>query len=245
MKNSLSKTAFSKIIRENRYLAKCGSYSTLKRNIPKNITFQSNFPIAEIYNLPNIRVINTHPLTINISGSVIVNNIGSDIDSYHCDEGIGIRDKYIYLCTDLHILIKEHNDKFPINSHCIYVPNINVIRNMNFDKYELKDVKSISLILASPILKPKLKNNKLNFDDFITTSIIIESCFQTAIDIGHKIIILSTFGDIIDNNPVMDIIKIYNACIYKYGHMFKNIIVAIPDAHLYPIFKTEIINIMI
>ena len=45
-----------------------------------------------------------------------------------------------------------------------------------------------------------------------------------------KFMRMTNFGDNDeDENPTEDIIKIYNYCIYKYGHMFSHIIIAIPE----------------
>ena len=73
----------------------------------------------------------------------------------------------------------------------------------------------------------------------------IETLFQTAISANHNVLVLTAFGNTIDDVPQEDIVKIYNHCIFKYGHRFKKIIIAIPiwyGSYLFDLFDNEIIR---
>ena len=63
---------------------------------------------------------------------------------------------------------------------------------------------------------------------------------------NHKVLILTPFGlSDPDDNPIEDIIKIFNYCIYKYGHYFTNIIISVPETFspdIYEIFNEDIIK---
>ena len=81
--------------------------------------------------------------------------------------------------------------------------------------------------------------------DFIKLLCIVESIFQTAIAGGHNILVLTPFGNTEDNVPQEDMVKIYNSCIFKYGHRFNKIIIAVPIWHgtyIYDLFANEIVR---
>jgi predicted nucleotidyltransferase len=103
----------------------------------------------------------------------------------------------------------------------------------------------MGMITTAPIkVETLLKDNKMNSNDFINTCTIIETVFQTAIARGHPILILTPFGHEEENNPISDIIKVYNYCIYKYGHWFKRIIVAVPTYYPKSVFDSYQQNII-
>ena len=68
----------------------------------------------------------------------------------------------------------------------------------------------------------------MSSSDYIKTCTIIENVFQIAIGQDHEVLILTPFGHKEDNNPIEDIIQIYNFCIMKYGHKINKVIIAIP-----------------
>ena len=102
------------------------------------------------------------------------------------------------------------------------------------------------MITCSPISKPELIDGKMNAEDFLKTMTIIETVFQTAILGKNKVLLLPLFGlDDNDENPIDDIIQIYNYCILKYSHKFDNIIIYIPEyvpIEAYDLFENSILK---
>ena len=70
-----------------------------------------------------------------------------------------------------------------------------------------------------------LDENRMCSVDYIKMLETIETLFQTAIAGNHNVLVLTAFGNTIDDVPQEDIAKIYNHCIFKYGHRFKKIII--------------------
>jgi hypothetical protein len=242
----LKNIAISKIGQCNAF-SKCPSitYSYLKDyspGIPDNIC--------------NIEVINEHSIEVaekfclkgNINhmyqnglNPVVLNVVASTFTGNNFESNDDIRDEIINMRTTFNNTIGTENP-YPIKKNgCIYSKFVFVIR----PKYPyIKQVLNVpnmyrfALINAAPIHKPKLNNkNQMCASDYIKTISTIEAIFQGAIAYKHLVLILTPFGHLKDENPIDDIIKIYNYCILKYGHKFKNIIFAISPHYPKEIFE--------
>jgi hypothetical protein len=85
----------------------------------------------------------------------------------------------------------------------------------------------------------------MNVKDYMNTLAKIETVFQTAILYGHKILILTPYGlEDVDSNPIEDSIKIFNYCIYKYGHKFDHIILSVPEYFPKDAYKLYVDNLI-
>jgi hypothetical protein len=248
------------IINQNITQSKVGTYNKiLIMPCIKNSYFR-NFNVSPISNVCNVKVINKHYIDIldvlllkgiqNIKKQnipVIVQNISREFTGSNLEREEGIQDSPTLLRTNLSVACRM-NDPFPIkDSEVVYLPLVTTIRDKNCQFLNYSQIFSYSLIYSVPIEEPTLVDDeKMNVEDYMKTLTVIETAFQTAIAKNHKVLILSPFGlNENDENPIDDIIKIYNFCIYKYGHYFNNIIISIPKdypSEVYDIFNDDIIK---
>lgn len=173
-----------------------------------------------------------NPITVNVVGrDFLGTNLGANDELR--DEIINIRTTYSNSFSN--------TKAFPLKKdECTYLKMVTIIRQsfpMPNSFLPFPQTFRTALITISPIqVNPQTYingetylNGKMSPNDFVDTLTTIECIFQLAIWKQHPVLILPPFGhNDIDNNPVDDIIKIYNYCIYKYGHVFKKIIIAIP-----------------
>lgn len=214
------------------------------------LSYINNFQINPIDNLCTVLVIDKHPVDIieflykqytNIN-PVALCNVNYEFTGYNIIESTDMNDEYYNLRTNFNISVSQNN-LYPIKENeCIYLQNITVIRDNNFTLLDLQKIFKFSMLVASSISQPELIDDKLNPINYLKLVSQIECLFQTAITFGHNTIILTPFG-YDDNIPQSDIIKIYNLCIYKYGHKFKYIIFGILNSkELYDLFNSDIVK---
>jgi hypothetical protein len=192
---------------------------------------------------------NFNPITVNVVGQNFSgSNLGNNEELR--DELINIRTTYSNTFSDTKI--------FPLKKdECSYLKIVSIIRSSfpiinSFLPFH--ETFRTAMITSSPIqVDPETYvsgenyiDGKMCANDFVDTLTKIEAIFQFSIYKQHPILILPPFGhNDIDNNPIDDIIKIYNYCIYKYGHVFKKIIIAIPKFYPKEIllrYQKKIIN---
>jgi hypothetical protein len=184
---------------------------------------------------------------LNGMNPVAVCTVGEDFIASNFPQSEGIRDDTFNIRTNYNIMTKFVN-YFPLReSECVYTKYITVIRDHNLNPItDQQYLYRFSLITIAPINKPKLLDeNKMRSTEYLKTMTIIETIFQTAISGGNNILVLSAFGNTEDDVPQEDIVKIYNACIYKYGHRFLKIVIAIPiwyGTYIYDLFNNDIIR---
>lgn len=182
-----------------------------------------------------------NPITVNVVGREF-NGTNLETNEEIRDELFNIRTTY---CNNF-----SNAKFFPLKKdECTYLKIVTVIRpsfpmpNSFLPHHEtfrtaLVTIAPIKVNPSSYLSGSTYLDGKMRPNDFVDTLTTIECIFQLAINKQHPVLILPPFGhNDIDNNPVDDIIKIYNYCIYKYGHIFKKIIIAIPK--FYP---KEILN---
>jgi hypothetical protein len=178
---------------------------------------------------------------------VIVTTVEPSFDGQNLDNSENMHDDIINLRTNYYKTVMTNI--YPIvGPSAVYVPCLTVIRDLS-----PKELYKVSLIVSAPIKDPKLvegdKNgDMMNFDDYYLTKQMIDTIFQTAINANHDTIILTDFGCKTSNNPLSEIVKIYNMAILKYAHMFKYIIFAFHlrnslDVPYYTYYNKEIIKL--
>lgn len=180
---------------------------------------------------------------------VVMNVVGRDFSGTNLESNEEIRDEIINIRTTFNNSLGTRVP-FPLKEDdCVYSKSITVIRPkypMTFLTYP--ETYRVALITTSPIKTPKdtlLEDNKMSSVDFLKTLKVIEGVFQCAISNSHPVLILSPFGHEDDNNPIDDIIQIYNYCIFKYSHYFKKILVGIPPHYpksVYEGYKQKIVK---
>lgn len=247
------------IISDNEFACKGtnGMYVMAPRERSRVASFEPNYTISAPTNVCNVYVFNEHSIDVaektaikdvranpNLKiNPVVLNVVGSECTGTNFQKDDEIRDEMINLRTTFCGTTTGYNP-YPLKlTDCVYSKYITVMRGklIKFPKDYLPWTESFrfSLITTTCIKKPKLlKSDMMVSHDFLNTCSAIECVFQTAISFGHPTLILTPFGQNDDDeNPIEDIIKIYNFCIFKYGHLFENIIVAVP-----PFFSRDIFD---
>lgn len=211
----------------------------------------------------------------NICNVYVINSYSVDVVSEFCNKGYGsgykdnyvpsvmctvgerfmgsnlldsedVRDEMFNLRTNFNVSVMQHNP-YPIkDSECVFNRFITCIRNNNLQFLSMQQIYIFAGIVTPTIHKPRLLDKeKMMTKDFTKVLSTIESVFQVAHDNRCNLLILTPFGHNEDDIPQEDIVKIYNSCIYKYGHLFKYIIISIApweDKQLFELFDKNIIK---
>ena len=239
--------------------SKIGPYKMVPKFKPLTFQFINNFNPGVPSNICEVKIVYEHVLDVlehysekginytsnNNMNPVVLNIVGRDFTGSNLESNEEIRDEIINLRTTFNSSLST-SPPFPLKEdECVYMKSITVIRPKHvYGFYGFPQSYRTALITVSPLKTEKLlPENRMSSIDFIKTCTIIESIFQVAICKNHPVLILSPFGHEEDNNPVDDIIKIYNYCIFKYGHFFKNIIIGIPPHYPKVVFQNYEKNI--
>ncbi len=231
---------------------KIGLYKLFPKFKPLTSSFVQNFNPGPPNNICEVSVVFEHVLDVaekyaekgtnymsgNNMNPVILNIVGKDFSGTNLESNENIRDEIINIRTTFSNSIGT-NGVYPMKEdECVYSKIVTVIRPKNpatFLPYQ--QTFRTAVITAAPVTTDSLlSDNKMTMSDLIKTRTIIECVFQTAISTRHTVLILSPFGHEEDNNPVEDIIKVYNYCILRYGHLFKKIIIGVPPHYPKGIF---------
>ena len=258
-KNNKTKQAF---INQNISHSKFGMYSQCITGPCIKNMFNQNFNIGEVNNICEIEVINMHAIDVlkqycqhgfnagfkdGWINPVTMCTVGDDFVGSNFPQSEGIRDDTFNIRTNYNC-ITRNNNPFPLkNSECAYNRFVTVIRDNNLNPIvDQNQLYRFGLITVSPINKPELLDeNKMKSQDYIKMLCTIETIFQTAIAGSHNILVLTPFGNTEDNVPQEDIVKLYNSCIFKYGHRFNKIIIAVPiwyGTYMFDLFNNEIVR---
>lgn len=256
--SKIDKSSKRTLINNNINQSRVGLYKNLAKYDSISVGYTSCDP-GKADSICDVKVIYEHSLDIaeqyadigtnnftrfNKMNPVILNVIGKDFtgDSFETSEDM--RDEMINIRTTFCDNPKKNNI-FPLkDNHCVHTPLVNVIRPKDpSTNLPWPQCYRVGLISSAPIPQTSVVK-KMSSCDFLKTCTIIETVFQTAFGLNHPVLILSPFGHEEDNNPVTDIIKIYNFCILKYGHKFQNIIIAIPPYYPKQIFDLYNDNII-
>lgn len=190
---------------------------------------------------------------------ITVNVVGRDFNGTNLETNEELRDELFNIRTTYSNNF-SNTKAFPLKKdECTYLKIVTIIRpsfpmpnsflphHLTF-RTALVTIAPIKVDPSTYISGDNYVDGKMCPNDFVDTLTTIECIFQLAIWKQHPVLILPPFGhNDVDNNPVDDIIKIYNYCIYKYGHVFKKIIIAIPKFYPKEIlsrYQEKIVNPM-
>jgi hypothetical protein len=250
------------LINQNIAQSKYGMYAQCLTGPCIKNKFMQNFLYGDVNNVCEVDVVNMHPVDAiseyclkgfnqpfkdGFLNPVTVCSVGEDFVASNFPQSEGIRDDTFNIRTNFNTITRNINH-FPVRENeCVYTKFITVIRDHNLNPIvDQQYLYRFSLITIAPINKPKLLDeNSMISTDFLRMMTIIETIFQTAIAGNHNILVLSAFGNTEDDVPQEDIVKIYNACIFKYGHRFLKIIIAIPiwyGSYIYDLFNNNTIR---
>jgi hypothetical protein len=240
--------------------SKIGPYKDVPKYKPIVFQFIQNFDAGIPNNICNVKIINEHILDVaemyaekginfstgNNMNPVILNIVGREFSGSNLENCEEMRDHLINLRTTFNNSLGVDN-YFPVKEEeSVYMKLIMIIRPKNVSGFlNFTQCFRTSMITTSPIITTKLlPDNRMYIEDYIKTCTVIESVFQLAICKNHKVLILPPFGHEDDNNPVDDIIKIYNYCILKYGHYFNEIVIGVPKYYPKTVFQNYEKNII-
>lgn len=247
-------------ITQNITACKLGFYMNCPSSKALKTTYVPNFTIQEAHQIAQIYIVNSH--SIDIVGEFC--NRGINVEpkeglrpvvmctvnretffgtNFNQSEGI-TDDLYNIRCN--YNMITQNGNPFPIkDKECVYNKFLTVIRDSKFNPIPLQNTYTFSVITISSIHKPPLiDENRMGSTEFLSLMSTLETMFQTAVYYGHNVLILSPIGYSDDDVPQEDVIKIYNSLIFKYQHMFRYIVVAVPDffgSEVYALYEANII----
>lgn len=229
------------LVQQNIYTCKFGVYQNFPVMKSQKNFFNENFNMAPPYEYANVVINMKHPIDVAYEFTkignkpAIVNTVSKDFSGTNIDTCDGFLDPFINIRTSFNKTLNSFN-LFPVkDGEAVYAPIAYIIRNDSMQLLPPGQIGKISMITVSLDsnleLKP-YKNTKksadLHFtqDDYIKVSQSLEAVFQTAIIGGNDILIFNDFGCKTSKYPIDDVIDMFNTCIYKYGHMFKHIVLA-------------------
>jgi hypothetical protein len=244
--------------------SRSGWYTQIQKHEHMPFAYTQKCDPGEINDICNVEVVYEHALDVaekyadhgfpkgftkmNKMNPVILNIVGKEFIGTGYESSENMRDEVINIRTNFCVCSVRSN-VFPIkDNQCVHTDLVTVIRpkdpRMGQPLLPWPKLYRTGIITASPI-KQEENTKQFTSDDMTNTLITIECIFQCAIAHSHHVLILTPFGNDEDNNPIEDIIKIYNYCIMMYGHRFKHIIIAIPPHYpkgIYEIYQEEIIK---
>jgi len=222
-----------RLIQDNIFACKYGIYKGLSVGRTQKNFFNYNVNMAPPCEYCNVDVRNTHILDTAYSylckgfKPVILNIVSDEYNGGNIYQADGFSDELIFFRTNINQTTSGFN-LYPVSgSEVTYAPIVHIIRNDNLQLLHPSQISKISVITASLKKNPKLIDGHINIDDYSISNQCMESIFQTAFKANHDVLILNDFGCISDNYPVDDVIDMINSCIYKYGHLFKYVVVSI------------------
>ena len=220
-------------IQQNTYGCKFGIYQKLPIMKSQKNFYNENFNVAPPYEYCSVTVRHSHPIDIAYEFSqmgdkpVVVNTVSSDFNASNLDACEGFKDYNMNLRTSFVKTVNALN-LFPLNGlEVVYAPRVYIIRDDVMNPIPVPNVGKMSMITVSLIDELKLQKKHFQIDDYVKVSQIIETIFQTAIIGGNDVLIFNDIGCKTNNYPVEDVVDIINGCIYKYGHMFKHVVIGL------------------
>lgn len=241
-------------VSENISQAKAGFFKLFAKYDNVAFSYISPNSVGDPDNICDVKVVYEHALDVaemfadkgynnftkqNKMNPVVLNVVSKDFVEVR-ESSEDMRDELINIRTTFCVSPSKVN-VFPIKEKdCAYTPSVLVIRPK--DPRMIPPLLPFNLIYRTAVItSAPIKHTavtKLSCENLMKTLINIETVFQCAIANEHSVLILTPYGHTEDNNPVDDIILIYNFCIMKYSHKFKHIFVAVP-----PHYKKEIFEI--
>lgn len=210
----------------------------------------------------NIQLLNTHPLTETLLRSQDKQNkcvyaiAGNQmIPGGNSDQGIFTNESYLYYCSNYSMCVDQVAPAYPIDStHMIVMPNILVFKNHmspSFPMLQPVDTQKISVISSSAPFRPattlgdqdkykmdhRLYKQTTKYKQPTKTIIQLRSLLNTALFFGYNTIILDDRGILDYWLPVHHNAELMKQVIYEFRGLFKNIIIAIDDKHIFNIYS--------
>lgn len=262
------------IVLQNNYICKFGylrdktNYMSFKNYLNEEYCVGTPISFCDVY------ILKLHPLIIakefvncNLS-PVLINIVGEKYTEHNIENLEGVYDEILNLRTNFQCISRQNNNFPPKDNEVIYTPQVMVIRDelLNYtqnifkvafititskpETYKILPYREdIDTDLDSEDSKVAIEKIKtiMSVDTYMLFKNKIELIFQTAHYAGNNVIIFGDFGCIQDKLPIEDIIDIFNSNIFKYGHLFKEIVFAInvrlpKEQQLYEQFCDKIIK---
>jgi hypothetical protein len=221
------------LIQQNIYYCKFGIYKALPISKSQKNFFNCNLSIAPPYEYCNVDVKSIHAFDTAYeyvrSGykPAVLNLVSQDFSGDNMNSCDGFKDEFVFIRSNINQTLTGFN-LFPLKgTEVVYAPIVHIIRNDSMQMLHPTQIYKVSVVTASLKKDPILVSGSINFDDYTSTAQLLETIFQTAHLGGNDVLILNDFGCINDNYPVDDVIDLMNGCIYKYGHLFKHVVVSV------------------
>lgn len=246
------------IVMQNNYICKFGylqnktTYTSVKNHFNEEYNVGIPIKFCDVY------ILKIHPLIIakeffncNLN-PVIINLVNEKYTEHNIENLEGVYDEILNLRTNFQTISRQNNNFPPKDNEVIYTPQVLVMRDEMLNQSQNLFKVSFITITSKPeeyhILsynenesdndsnntsdsenESKEKNIRIfSAETYLLFKTKIELIFQTAHYAGNQVVIFNDFGCIQDNLPEDDFIDIMNSSILKYGHLFKEIIFAIP-----------------
>ncbi len=260
-------------IHQNIYHSLDGIYKVCPINGSMKLSYKSEYNPGTINSLCKVVVMNKQPLDIadklcdhgltNLTSRksipCVMYPMGKDFLGTNFESREGIYDENIILRTNYAYIIKKQQGFFPAREGekcAVYTNPVTVIRDaklnpINHDNLFKVAVTTVCFDKKEELITERVVDGEkyddiqiLASSDLLNFQMHIETVFQIAICGYHEVLILTLFGKEF-GIPIDDQIIIFNACIMKYGHKFKAIMVCIPpyEGHeLFSYFDNQIVK---
>jgi hypothetical protein len=213
------------------YNCKYGTHQRIPIDRTLKYYFDESFNIPPPYEFCNVFV--SHLPILNTAYEFIkkknrcavVQFVSQDFTGETIEKCHGLSDLSIVMQTTF---CKNINNSYPMtDTEVNYNDNTFVVRNDDMHWLNKSSMFRVGLITAC-FKKYKTHKNCIKYrEDYIELGNQIETIFQTAIRHNNDTLILNDCGTKSNMYPINDMIDIINRCVYKYGHLFKNIVLSV------------------
>lgn len=223
---------------ENKFLCLEGKLKVIPSIPSIKISFNNSLLPIPLYEPATIQILDMDSLQIakmliDNEYKPLVLNIGNSsapCGNTFCHENIIDAQEEILICrTNYFKTLTVESGVYPNDGpDGIYSPQVLVFRNEDLDIIEKPYY--VSFVASSPVPEPTLMNGRMTDEDYNLTFAKIDTIFQIGMSKGFDSIVLGAFGcDNLYNNPVYQIVGIFNKCLQRWKNSFKVITFAIPS----------------
>jgi hypothetical protein len=224
------------IFQQNKKLFEYVFVKYIKYNRPikyvYNYFFEERMKNTQFDKFAVVDVVMSDPLTIakqfveNGMHPVILSTIDLKFDGIHVETSDKIYDDTLLFRSNYYRTLHS-SDIFPINEHdALYTQYLFAIRDSNMNTFN--NGFYFSVITTTLTKQTELYEQNLSSSNFLSTIQKIKTVFQLAYVNNHDVLILPLFG-LDANYPIDNIVTIYNNCILEFGHLFKFIVISVPN----------------
>ena len=229
----MNKSMKRSLIDQNVQLCKIGMYKNLPIKKTLRNVYNECFHIDPPYEYAAVDVSQNHVLDVayefcvNGFKPVILNIVDPQYTGGNMTSTEGFKDEIIFVRTNINLTVLDYG-LYPLKgTEVTYAPMVHVIRNNNnLHVLPPNQIFRISVISTS-LIKCRKYGELSDVEDYIKSNHLMEAIFQTAKIGGNDVLILNDFGCVSGEYSIDDVVYMINNSIYKYGHLFKHIIVAI------------------